>query len=183
MDRALAICDRAVVFAEEGKYEVAIAELQKAIQVERTCYLAYYNLAWIHATCPEAQFRDGAQAIREATTVIDLQQHFHQIGVKDRRAQWMGPACLAAAYAESGEYDKSITAMDDALQCVQYVPGEDQGIRMRELVESRLRAALKLYRAGKPLRAHKTALSKLSDEWADAILGADDSKRFPELAE
>jgi tetratricopeptide (TPR) repeat protein len=183
MTRAHAICDGAEVLISEDKYEAAIGELNKAIQVDQRCIVAAYLLGWIYATCPEPQFRDGRKAIHYAEMAIEVDRHFDRVGAEDNRAQWMGPACLAAAYAEAGDYEKAIKAVNDALELVQHVPVEDRGVRMQELVESRLRAVLKLYQAGKPLRTHKTALSKLSDDWAEAILDASDKSQYPDLAE
>lgn len=183
MTRALAIYDEAVALIDNGKYELAIRTLHKAVQIDQKCFPAHYQLGWIHATCPEPQFRDGREAIHCAMRAIDVERYFDQVGVKDNRARWMDYACLAAGYAESGEYAKAVEAVDEALNWIGKVPVEDQGVRMRELVESRLRAVLKLYQAGKPLRTHKTALSKLSDRWVNAIREASNKEQFPALAE
>ena len=57
------------------------------------------NLAWLEATCPNADFRDGKSAVEHATRSCRL-------------TQWRVHAyvsTLAAAYAEEGDFPKAVT--------------------------------------------------------------------------
>ncbi len=182
MDRALAAVDRANEFISEHRYEQAIAALTDAAEINKYCILAHYLLGWIRATCPAPQYRDGEMALQHARAAIAADLYFDQFDDTDKRTRWALHACVAAAYAELGQFDKAIEAQENALLLVEYVPVEDRGIEVRQIVELRVRAALELYRAGKPLRTYRTYLSKLSDDWANAVLEATDKEQIPELA-
>jgi len=63
------------------------------------------ELAWLLATTPETELRDGAEAVKFATKAVELTG---------------GDSCneldtLAAAYAEAGRYDEAITTAERAL--------------------------------------------------------------------
>lgn len=182
-DRAKAALDRALVLVGERKYTLAIAELERAVHLNECQSVAHYLLGWIRATCPEPEFRNGPLAVRCAQAAIDTDRYFDSVGVTDRRARWMTSACLAAAYAESGEFEKAVEAQKEALKLVHCVPVEDRGVELQRIVNSRLQAGLRLYEAGKPLRTYEVALSKLSDAWADTVLQANDQAALPEIAE
>jgi tetratricopeptide (TPR) repeat protein len=122
------------------------------------------------------------QERQHARAAIAADLYFDQFDVTDKRARWANHACVAAAYAELGRFDKAIEAQENALELVEYVPLEAHEIRVREIVELRVRAALELYRSGSPLRTYKTYLSKLSDDWANAVLEATEKDQLPKLA-
>ncbi len=183
MDRAHAVVDRANELIRERRYEPAIVALKDATEINKYYIVAHYLLGWIRATCPDPQYRDGEMALQHARAAVAADLYFDQFGVTDKRARWAHHACVAAAYAELGQFDKAIEAQENALELVEYVPLEAHGIEVREIVKLRVRAALELYRAGKPLRTYKTFLSKLSDDWANAVLGATDKEQIPELAD
>ena len=183
MDRANAIVDGADILISDGKYEAAIAELKKAIEIDPKCITAHYLLGWIRATAPDPLVRNGEVAVKEAQAAIDADQYYDQFRVEDKRARWMLYACLAAAHAELRQFDEAVKAQEKALQFVEFVPAEDRGVKMRELVDSRCRAALQLYKARRPLRTRKSALSHVSDDWVKAVLEATDTSELPEVAE
>src|ERR1043165_8457509 len=59
---------------------------------------SYKNLAWLMATCPEAKFRNGTQAVAYAHHALSM--------VNEKVVAWFG--ILAAAYAELGNFDEAV---------------------------------------------------------------------------
>ncbi len=68
---------------------------------------AYNGSAWIRATCAESRFRSGAQAVELATKACTL-------------TNWTNPErppdTLAAAYAESGDFDSAMDYETKAIE-------------------------------------------------------------------
>ena len=90
------------------------------------------DLAWLYATCPDGKYRDGKKAVALASKACEM-------------TDWKGGcslAALAAAYAESGNFEKAVKYQKQAL--------EDK-TSSEELVESR-RERLKLYEQKHPYR-------------------------------
>jgi len=105
-------------------YEAALAIRPGHLQVAN-------NLAWLLATAPDARLRDGQRAV--------------QLARRCAAAQYSPPVLgtLAAALAETGDYEEAISTLEQAIQLnrsEQVLPEEDFTIR------------LELYRAGKPYR-------------------------------
>jgi tetratricopeptide (TPR) repeat protein len=93
---------------------------------------ALVELAWVLATHPQAEYRDGAQALRYAEAAMSLRP----------AATAALLDVLAASYAEIGEYAK---AVDTARQAIARATAEGD----RRLVEN-VRARLQLYQANQP---------------------------------
>jgi tetratricopeptide (TPR) repeat protein len=116
-----AIIFRAANYAYRSEYTRALDDLKKAVERFPGVATAHYGLAWFLATCPNDAYRDGAQAIAEATKTCDL---------SDWKAWWALDA-LAVAYAEHGEFDEAIRYVNMALDLPNASPQE------RFLVEQR----------------------------------------------
>jgi cytochrome c-type biogenesis protein CcmH/NrfG len=84
----------------------AIAEWQKALEIQPDNINAQSNLAWIFATHPDASIRDGPKAVNLAERVLQLS------GRTNPRIFRL----LAAAYAESGRFGEAIDAAQKGLQ-------------------------------------------------------------------
>jgi len=83
---------------EKGDFDGAIADYTKTIKLDPNFFTAYNGLAWILATCPEDNIRNGQQAVEYATKACDL-------------TQWKNTNCLdtlAAADAETGKFDDAV---------------------------------------------------------------------------
>jgi protein O-mannosyl-transferase len=98
------------------------------------------NLAWIMATCPEANLRDGAEAVRLAQQACELTGF--------RRTLMVGT--LAAAYAEAGQFVEAVTTAQKA--CALAAESGD------EALVSKNQKLLQLYRAGRPYHETTNAL-------------------------
>lgn len=126
---------RAQAYHEMKQYDKAHADFAAAKQRDPD----YPNLmnawAWQLATCPDPKYRDGKLAVKLATQTRHLET-------------------IAAAYAESGDFDKAIEYQLDAIAQLEGRPEPETQAAMnrRELKKSRMEARLKKYESGKPHR-------------------------------
>ncbi len=112
------------------EYVKAIRDYDEAIRLDPKDAAAYRNRARIWATCEDAKYRDGKKAVESARKACDL-------------TDWKDATSLdtlAAAYAESGDFDKAVKWQIKALELVPADYKKD------------LEARLKLYRAKKAYR-------------------------------
>jgi len=124
------------------EYIKAIDDLEMAIQFDPNHALAYNNLAWLQATCPEAEIRDPPEAVQNATEACKLTNW----------KEWMYLDTLAAAYALAGDFEKAVKWQKKAIDLLT----ENDRSKWQNIFESQL----KLYQSGK--RYHEGNLSSLS---------------------
>lgn len=113
-----------------GDFEKAIADLGKAIRLDPENPNLLNERAWLRATCEEESFRDGRQAVADATEACEL-------------TEWNDPKIvdtLAAAYAESGNFEEAVKWQRKA---VELAPAE---------MKTELSSRIELYQAGKAYR-------------------------------
>lgn len=97
---------RAAVWEAKGEYAKALADLAKAEQIDANDAEPHNGRAWLLATCPDDQVRDGQQAVAEAQKACEL-------------TQWKDFNCidtLAAAYAETGDFENAVTYVERAIE-------------------------------------------------------------------
>ncbi len=124
--------ERADVWLKKGMYDSAIQDLDKAVEYDARYALAYKRLAWIQATCPDGQYRDGTKAVENAAKACELGSWTFSGDVD----------ALAAAHAEAGDFDAAIKF-------------EKQAIAMEPDDAGFIRAAkrrIALYKEHKPYR-------------------------------
>ena len=110
----------------------AISYYRRALESAPDSAGALNNVAWLLATCPEAQFRDGAQAVQYAERACKLTDY--------KAAFALGT--LAAAYAEAGRFADAVRTAEEA-----------RALALKEGNTNISEANAKLleyYRAGKP---------------------------------
>lgn len=95
---------------------------------------ALNNLAWLLATSPDAQHRNGPRAVELAGRACELTQNKLPIFV----------GTLAAAYAEAGRFPEALKAGEQAAQLAAAAGDAALAARNRELIA--------LYQTGKPFR-------------------------------
>jgi tetratricopeptide (TPR) repeat protein len=93
----------AEMLAEGQQWADAARVYQEALRLDPDFSPALNNLAWLRATCPQAEFRAGPEAIRLAERACQLTR---------RNPYFVG--ALAAAYAEAGRYAEAIQAVQEA---------------------------------------------------------------------
>jgi tetratricopeptide (TPR) repeat protein len=125
-----------------GMHAEAIEDYQAALEVAPDNSGLLNNLAWVLATSPKDELRDGKRAIELATKASEVTDY------KEGHIL----STLAAAYAESGDFEKAIEWSTKAVEI-----GE-------ESQKEQLKAELESYQAGKPWRE----LQNVEKETAEA---------------
>lgn len=87
-------------YARNGQKEFVqgVADLRESIRLDPEYANSRNSLAWLQATCVDAQFRNGREAVEHALKACGLSQ--------EKNSDHLGT--LAAAYAEAGDFDQAI---------------------------------------------------------------------------
>ena len=96
----------AIALDEKGETAEAIQHYEKALQISPQSVPALTNLAWLLATCSNGSLRNGSKAIEIARQADHLSGGTNTLVLRT----------LAAAYAESGEFEKAIESALAAMQ-------------------------------------------------------------------
>ncbi len=122
--------NRGVLFARLGQYESAISDWERCLQLRPDDSQALHNLARVLATCPDDGIRNGPHAVELAQRGCEL-------------AKWQTASeldTLAAAYAETGQFERAVDYQRRALSLAD------------EQVINDYQHRLELYCDGKPCR-------------------------------
>jgi carboxyl-terminal processing protease len=136
---------RGLTLYRRGNYEAAKDDLAKAIELGPKNQDALNMMGWLLAVCPEPRLRDGPRAVADATEACAI------TGSKSPELV----DTLAAADAETGEFDQAVLLENRALQAAG--PGSEDIPGMR--------ARLALYRQKKPYRDPKPDMK--ANAWED----------------
>ena len=88
----------------QGDLKEAAANYEQAVKLSPDWPIALNDLAWIRATAPQAELRDGAEAVRLAERACEL--------TGGKEARFFGT--LDAATAEAGRFAEAITTAEKA---------------------------------------------------------------------
>lgn len=97
-DYPLAYLNRGKSWFKKREYDKALQDYDELVRLEPNRIFGYNGRAWLWATCSIAKLRDGKRAVESATKACEL-------------SRWESSFCigtLAAAYAESGDFDAAI---------------------------------------------------------------------------
>ncbi len=132
--------NRGTVYSYLGEWDQALADVESSARIAPNDTDTQLVRAWMLATCPEARLRDGRKAVASATRACEL-----------TRWKVARPlASLAAAYAETGDYNSAVKWQQKAIEL-----STDDGPEKRTY-----QTGLERYRAGKPY--HRVGLL---EEW------------------
>jgi tetratricopeptide (TPR) repeat protein len=120
-----------------GRVDEAVTHLQKVLTIDSQDLEAENSLAWVLATWPETQVRNGAKAIELAEHANRMTQNKNPVFART----------LAAAYAEMGRFEDAINAAENALRSAT-TSGNTS------LVDE-IRDQLVVHRAGHPFRDNR----------------------------
>ena len=117
------------------EYENAFAYYSETIRLNPNLSAAYNMLAWIRATCPDDNLRDGEKAVELALAACKL---------TDRKDPDMLDT-LAAAYAEAADFNKAVECQEEANKLLTDESARSEGLER-----------LHLYTENKPYRDTRT---------------------------
>ncbi len=124
---------RAEYNQNRGRYRKALADLKRALGLKPDYADAHNTRAWILATCPDADVRNGKEAVKAALTAL---------GIEDI-AEYRDT--LAAAFAETGQFEKAAAEQRYAIKLLRQNKVPADQIASYE-------KALKIYRQKQPRR-------------------------------
>jgi len=121
---------RAAAWAAQKQFDMAVADCEEARKINSKGLAGYNGVAWLLATFPDVNARDGKKAIEFAIKACELTD-WNDAGILDT---------LATAYAESGDFQEAVKWATKAVEMVSE--------KERHEVQSRL----DLFKARKPFR-------------------------------
>lgn len=123
-------CTRGKLREDGGEYRLALYDYNQAARLAPDDPLVLNDVAWVLATAPDSQLRDGRRAVTSAMRAVEL----------ENAKEWDTIDTLAAAFAENGNFAQAIRSENEAIRLA---PAE---------MQSELKARLELYKANKPYR-------------------------------
>ena len=122
------------IYANKGDIGNTILYYKKTLKVSPNIAEALYNLSWIYATNENEKYRNGKKAVKLAEKLCGLQNYSHPLSLD----------ALAAAYAETSEFDRAVKVAQQGLSlALMHGPEE---------LASGLTKRLQLYQDGLPYR-------------------------------
>lgn len=148
-DNYAALRGRADAYLNIGEHANAVADFKKAFEVEPKEAGLLNNYAWVLATSPDDDVRDGKLAIDLATQACEATQ-FEQSHIL---------STLAAAYAEAGDFEKAQEWSKKAIDVFEKQRAAEESPRGKEEADElakELAEELASFQAQKPWRERQT---------------------------
>ncbi len=141
-----ALAGRASSYLTVGNHAKSIADYEQALQLGAENSGMFNNFAWVLATSPEDKLRDGKRAVELAAKACELTDY--------KQAHIL--STLAAAYAESGNFEEALKWSTKAVELSK--TGADKEI------QENLAKELKSYEKGEPWREMLSEKKKEDDK-------------------
>jgi tetratricopeptide (TPR) repeat protein len=144
-----ALRGRADAYLNIGEHEAAVADFEKALAIDDKDTSVLNNFAWVLATSPDDNVRDGKRAVELATKAVEL--------TEEKEAHIL--STLAAAYAETGDFDNAVKLSQKAMEVFEGKRAEREAQDGKEAVEKlqkELAEELDAFNAKKPWRERQT---------------------------
>jgi tetratricopeptide (TPR) repeat protein len=164
---------RADAYLNIGKHAEAIADFDKALGQKEDDEGLLNNLAWVLATSPEDKLRNGSRALKLATKAAEASGYEtpHILST------------LAAAYAETGDYDNAVKwsekSIEQAQKAVDAAKPEDDKTKL-ETDRDQLKKELDSYHEKKPVRERQTVEESSASPPADHAAAPAEKPAKPE---
>jgi len=126
----MAYGNRADLWIIKKEYDKSIADYNEALRLNPADAYNWNARAWFAATCPDAKYRNGKNAVADATKACELTAW--------KNGGWIDT--LAAAYAEAGDFESAVKWQTTSIELAD------------EKSKADLRSRFELYKAGKPYR-------------------------------
>lgn len=133
-DDQQAMAGRADAKLNAGMHVEAVDDYEAALKIDEEDDHVLNNLAWLLCTSTFDEVRDGKRAVELATRAAEVTE-FKQAHVL---------STLAAAYAESGDFENAIKWSEKSVEIA------DEGRQKKDLQKE-----LELFKAGKPVRENE----------------------------
>lgn len=104
----------------KGDYVGALDDYTKAMELDPQYFSPYNNRAWLRATAAKSEFRDGKQAVADATKAC--------VATEWKLPNYVGT--LAASYAEAGDFDKAVEWQTKAVELAKRSEKADYRMRL-----------------------------------------------------
>jgi tetratricopeptide (TPR) repeat protein len=115
------LLNRSLVRLRKIDYPGAIRDVEAALKQDDKNALAHNQLAWVLATCPDADVRDGRRAVKHAEKAVELSER--KVGsILDT---------LAAAYAEVGRFDDAVRTQQEAINDREFLVSNGNAVSER----------------------------------------------------
>jgi tetratricopeptide (TPR) repeat protein len=124
--------NRAMAYTKKKEWAKAATDYEKVVELNPDSAVGQNGLAWLLCTAPDDKVRDGKRALEHARRACEITEYKNG-GYLDT---------LAAAYAETGDFDKAVEWQEKAIKA-----GD---IPVKDLEAARKR--LELFKEKKPYR-------------------------------
>jgi tetratricopeptide (TPR) repeat protein len=117
-----ALYNLGIIFSNQGNIKEAIDHYKRALYLNPNMSLALYNLSWILATCEDDEYRNGEEAIKLATELCKITNYKIPQALE----------ALAAAYAETKEFDAAVLSAQKGLQLAEIQGPKEVALRLKK---------------------------------------------------